>query len=173
MQFSAKYKFESRACPGITVTLRRIGPKLRAQIELSTCDARARARAASHRMEQLEAQIQSALDAVPGFREAASRATGGVLPAEAIEAVPPEIWALAAQRGDASDLMVAIDKAEIQPAVLRAAIYSIEGFTDESGSSVEYSADDLCDSGPAELFDELTSEIAQNARLPREKTENL
>jgi hypothetical protein len=169
MTFSPVYTLESKTCPGVTVTLRRMGPKRRAELELKTATARAQCRQALAESEKLDAQVQSALDAVPGFRDAVAalpEAERSALTPAIIGMIPDEVWTISALNSDAKARASAVERAEIQPAMVISAVQSIAGID-------SYTAEMLCDAGPDELFAEVVVAINENAYLGREKAANL
>ena len=111
---------------------------------------------------------------VPNFRDLCA-----ALPEEKKESLTPEIvamipdalWELSRPSDPTCRNARAVDRAEIQPAMLMAAVQAIDGLETEDGG--KYTAAMLCDAGPDELFNEVAVAINRNAYLSKEKTENL
>lgn len=173
MDFSPTYTLDSQACPGVRVTLGRLGPKKRAATELKLSAVRAKHRALVQSAEKTNARLQSMLDAVPGYRDAIlalPHDADGVLISELtsdiLAMVPAEAWPLADQRTACETEADLLTKAEINPAFVCAAVQSI------SGMGV-YTAEMVCDHGPDGLFEEIVAAINRNEYLPKEQAVNL
>jgi hypothetical protein len=172
MKFSPTYVLESKACPGVTVTLRRMGPKLRAETELAISAARVKCREAAQIAEKLSVRLQQLLDETPGFREkvaALPEEKRGALPAEVLAMVPEEAWDVSTRKAEAEAQATAVERAEINPAFVLAAVKAIDGME----SDEPFTAATLCEFGPEELFDEVVAAITDNSYLLRGKAENL
>jgi hypothetical protein len=173
MIFSSTYTLESKSCPGVTVTLRRMGRKPRGAVELQVAAARAKSRELAVSGVRLDAELQAALDAVPGYREKLKglpRDTDGNLkdpmPAELLAMIPAEAWKLADEKARAEAQSKYLDEAEIYPAFIVAAVQSISGLEGATAAT-------LCESGPDTLFDEVVTAINRNAYQTVEQAENL
>lgn len=176
MEFSKTYIVNSMACPGVSVTLRRLGPKPRAATELSVSGARARYRGLIQTADNLNASLQAGLDAVPGYRDAVAALpkdeSGNVeIPPALLAMVPQDVWDIADQRSSANNEAAALVRSEIHPAFVLAAVQTITGITGVGDGS--YTAEQLCEYGPDELFDEVISAINENVYLSKERAENL
>lgn len=172
MNFSTTYTLESKSCAGVTVTLRRLGPKRRAEIELSIAAARARHSECQLVAMRENAALQKCLDAVPEYRDKlkATIESGGK-PTDLMAMVPAEAWNITGRKQKAEDEAAALERAQISPAYITSCVKSIDGITLEDGSP--YTVAHLCEEGPDELFDEVTVAINANGYLAKEKAENL
>lgn len=176
MTFAPKYTFESVACPGVVVTLGRMGPKRRAATELQVAGARSKYRLAIQEAEKAYGGLQAALDAIPGYRDSIKalphNGAGKLavdIPQEILDMITPEAMALSLARQDAQEKANAIARSEIHPAFLVAAIQSIDGVD----SAVPYTAEMVCEFGPDELFDELVEVVNDATYITKEKSSNL
>jgi len=162
MDFKSQYTFESTAFPGVVVTLKRLGPKRRAEVELSVSAARARQRELSIRHEATRDRLIAAVDASP------KDADGKPIEAQLL----PEALTLSMQLQALHDEAEALARAQIHPAFLKAAVKSFggEGLTYQSAPAT---ADLLCDFGPDELFDELVAAVNGNGYISVEAARNL
>lgn len=177
MNFSPTYVLESKTCPGVLVTLRRMGPRLRAATELSVSAARSNQRRAIQDAERAGNKLQDALTAIAGFREAIAALPHdengsliGVVTPEIVAMFTPEAWELSAAKAACESERDTIGRATIDPAFVKAAVKSISGLESDG---IPYTADMLCDAGPAELFDEIVKAINSNAYATLETAENL
>jgi hypothetical protein len=177
MNFNPTYTLESKTCPGVTVTLRRMGPKPRAATELQVSAARAKSRTAMQAEEKASAALRAALAGIPGLQDAIKTLphddngalTGNITP-EITAMFTPEVWSLSSERENRESEVSTISRAEIHPAFVLAAVKSIEGITSDDQP---YTAALLCDIGPDDLFDEVVRAINDNTYATRVMAENL
>lgn len=155
--FAKSYMVESKALPGVVATLRRIGPRERAEIELSVSAARIRQREIATRREQLSQQITALLD---GVRDADGKVAEAAIP-EASIGLALEYHAL----GDEGALLA---RSIIEPAFVVAAVKSISEITYEDQPAT---GELLCIHGPDALFDEIAEAIGKHSYLTAEDAE--
>lgn len=177
MNFDPIYTLDSKSCPGVIVTLARLGPKRRGATELKVADARAKYRDLASDFNKLDAELQADLDDVPGYRDAIAALPhddAGVLvdglPAEILALIPPEIWAKADQRSLIQAQIAAVAQSAIHPAFIAAAVQSISGLT---AGKKPYTGEMVCEYGPDSLFDEIITAINENEYLAKEQAANL
>jgi hypothetical protein len=163
MDFKSTYTLESVAFPGVVVTLRRMGPKRRAEVELSVSVARAKQREMSIRHEDVRQKLVAAIDLSPKDAE------GKPIEAE----LRGETLVLAMELQAVSDEASALVRAQIHPAFIAAAVKSFGGAEALTYDGKPASAALLIDCGPDELFDECISAINGNGFLPAEDARNL
>jgi hypothetical protein len=84
---------------------------------------------------------------------------------EIIGMIPDALWAISAERSALLEKVRDIDRSEIQPAMIIAAVVSIAGIESEDGG--KYTAQMLCDAGPDTVFDSVAAAIAENGYLER------
>jgi hypothetical protein len=154
MDFKSSYTLESVSLPGVIVTLKRMGPRRRAEVELSVSPARAKQRELSMRHEATRLKLIAAIDLSPKDAE------GKPIEAE----LRPDCLALAMELQDVAEQATALVRAQIHPAFIKAAVKSF------SGEPVTYdgkaaTAELLCECGPDELFDECVTAINGNGWL--------
>ena len=158
MDFKSTYTLESTAFPGVIVTLRRMGPKRRAEVELSVSAARARQRELAIRREILEDKLKAAL--IPCPKDAAGAPIETEMSTEAV--------AIGCERLAVIDEAQALVRSQIHPAFVRAALKSFGGTEALTYEGKPATADLLCDVGPDELFDEVVRAVHSNGYLPAE-----
>jgi hypothetical protein len=163
MDFASTYKLESIALPGVVVTLRRMGPKRRAEVELSVSAARAKQRELSIRHESTRVKLIAAIDASPKDGE------GKPVEAE----LRPECLKLAGELQDYADQAAALVKAEIHPAFVKAAFKSVGGPEVLTYDGKAATAELLNDCGPEDLWLEVVAAINANGYLSAKEAENL
>lgn len=162
MDFKSSYILESQSFPGVHITLRRIGPRRRAEIELSLAQARAKVRELMMRHESVRQKLLAAIEKSP--KDAEGKPIEAEISAEAV-GMSLELQALAAE----ADF---VKRAEIDPVWVRAAVKSFAGepLTYEGQPAT---AELLIEHGPDELFAEVTKAIESNAYLGAEREQNL
>lgn len=163
MDFKSTYTLESTAFPGVIVTLRRMGPKRRAEVELSVSAARARQRELAIRREILEDKLKAAL--IPCPKDAAGAPIETEMSTEAV--------AIGCERLAVIDEAQALVRSQIHPAFVRAALKSFGGTEALTYEGKPATADLLNDYGPDDLFDEVVKAINGNGYLPAEAARNL
>jgi hypothetical protein len=161
MDFSKTYKLESKAYPGVVVTLGRLGPKLRAAIELKLAEPRAREREVAMRRDFAEESLKALL------ARSAKDPDGKVIESELsvdVLKVADELLGLKAELEN-------IQRALIHPAYVQAAV---KGFNAELTYEGQVAtADLLCEYGPDDLFSEVVRAVHRNGYLSQEQVENL
>jgi hypothetical protein len=163
MDFKSTYTLESTAFPGVTVTLKRMGPKRRAEVELSVSAARAKQRELAMKHEAIRQKLVAAIDLSPKDEE------GKPIEAE----LRGETLTFALELQGVTDELAALVRAQIHPAFIRAAVKSFGGPEPLTYEGKPATAELLCEAGPDELFDELIKSINGNGYLPAEEARNL
>jgi hypothetical protein len=163
MDFKSTYTLASTAFPGVIVTLKRMGPKRRAEVELSVSAARAKQRELSIRHEDVRQKLVAAIALSPRDDE------GRPIEAE----LRGETLMLAMELQAISDEAAALVRAQIHPAFIAAAVKSFGGSEALTYDGKPASAALLVENGPDELFDELVASINGNGYLPAEAARNL
>lgn len=163
MDFAKTYTLESTSLPGVVVTLARMGPKKRAEVELSVSTARSKQRELSMRHESIRQKLLVAIDACPKDDEG-----------KPIEAdIDPTCIHLMMELQSAADDAAALVKAQIHPAFIKAAVKSFGGTELLTYDGKPASADLLIECGPDSLFDELVAKIQSNGYISAESAGNL
>jgi hypothetical protein len=162
VDFRSTYTLDSVSLPGVVVTLKRMGPKRRAEVELSVAGARARQRELSIRHESTRQKLIAAIDASP------KDADGKPVEAE----LRPDCLALALELQEVLDQANTLVREEIQPAFIKAALLSFGGepLTYDGQAAT---AQLVCDLGPADFFDELIAAVTANGYFSAKEAENL
>jgi hypothetical protein len=162
MDFKSTYTLASAAFPGVEVTLRRLGPKRRAEIELAIAGPRARFRELAVRHDAIRAKLIAALDACP------KDAAGAPVEAE----LSDDANALGVARLAVWSELTAVKRALIDPAFVAAAV---KGFAGEplTYNGAPATADLVLEYGPSSLLDEIISSIEDHASLTPEAEQNL
>jgi hypothetical protein len=163
MDFKSTYTLESTAFPGVTVTLKRMGPKRRAEVELSVSAARSKQRELSMRHEAARQKLVAAIELSP------KDADGKPIETE----LRGETLTFAMELQAVSDEAAALVRAQIHPAFIKAAVKSFGGAEALTYEGKPATTDLLCEVGPDELFDELVASINGNGYLPAEAARNL
>jgi len=163
MDFKSTYTLKSVSLPGVVVTLKRMGPKRRAEVELSVSAARAKQRELSMRHEAARQKLIAAIDASPKDEE------GKPLEAE----LSVECLALGVDLQGIADEASALVRAQIHPAFILETVKSFGGTEALTYDGKAASAALVCELGPDDLFDELVAAINANAYLPAKEAENL
>lgn len=163
MDFASTYKLESVSLPGVVITLKRMGPKRRAETELSVSAARSKQRELSMRHEAARVKLLAAIAASP------TDAEGKPIEAE----LRPECLVHAMELQSVSDEAAALVRAQISPAFVRAAVKSFGGPEALTYEGKPATAELLCDNGPDELFDEVVAAINTNGYVSAESARNL
>ncbi|HEX4138365.1 MAG TPA: hypothetical protein VHY84_27390 [Bryobacteraceae bacterium] len=163
MNFAKTYSFESVSYPGVVITLMRIGPKRRAEIELSVSKARARQRELSTWHESTRQTLVAVIDASPKDAE------GKPIEAQLL----PESLALAMELQAIVDEAEALVCAQIHPAFVRAALKAFGGPEALTYEGKPATAELLCEYGPDELFNEVVAAITGNGYINAEAARNL
>jgi hypothetical protein len=163
MDFKSTYTLESTAFPGVIVTLKRMGPKRRAEVELSVSAARAKQRELSMRHEDVRQKLVAAIALSPRDEE------GRPIEAE----LRGETLVLAMELQAISDEASALVRAQIHPAFIMAAVKSFGGAEALTYDGKAASAALLVENGPDELFDELVESINGNGYLSAAAARNL
>jgi hypothetical protein len=160
MTFSSTYTHQSIACPGVTIKLRRIGPKKRAELEIALAPVRIRHRELSARYEDARAKLNMALDAMP-------RDEAGV---PSVTPLMDDVLILGAEFNQINAQVQSVNRAEIFPAFIAAALIGFDGISDD-GKPI--TAEMLCEFGPDELFEETATIINGGVYVAPEQAENL
>lgn len=163
MDFKSTYILESATYPGVHITLKRIGPRRRAEIELSLAQARARVRELSMRHESVRQKLLAAIDKRP--KDAEGKPVEAEIGADQI-GMALELEALAAEAAE-------VKQAEIDPVWIRAAVKSFGGPEALTYEGQAATCELLIEHGPDELFGEVVSAIERNAYLGAERTDSL
>lgn len=163
MDFKSTYTLESTAFPGVVVTLKRMGPKRRAEVELSVSAARARQRELSIRHEDVRQKLIAAIQRSP--KDADGKPIEAELTGDALD-LGMELQAV-------GDEALALVRSQIHPAFVKAAWKSIGGTEPLTYDGRPATADLLCDAGPDELFDEVVRSINNNGAMPAETIRDL
>lgn len=152
MNFASTTQYKPECAPGVTVTLRRIGPRKRAEIEMKLSDARARQRA-------ITSDYFAAKEVLDKLILAAEKNEDGTP-----KLVTPDMSEMALKIAGSAESLGLLLNAEVRPAYLEAGIVSIDG--------AELTAADLCDSGPDDLFLDLAEVLMNGAALTGELSKN-
>lgn len=172
MNFSSTQTVSSKTWPGVTFTLRRIGPRKRAELEIACATARSKRRELFLQYSGAREHLQSLLKKDPELNalitkaEAEGRAITELdlpLTAEHVSA-GVELHRLEEElRNNARTL--------IDPVFVKAALVSIDGISYNGDNAL--TADVLCEYGPDDLFEEIVSAINEGAYLNQELNANL
>lgn len=163
MDFKSTYTVNSVSLPGVIVTLKRLGPRRRAEVELSISATRTKQRELSLRHEAVRKRLIASIDLDPKdaegkpIEETLSSATLGI---------SMELQELAEQ-------IAALSRSEVHPEFLKAAVKAFGGTDPLTYEGKPATAELVCDVGPAELFDELVEAIDANAYMKPKEAENL
>lgn len=160
MNFSSTYTIESKAFPGVTVRLRRLGPVERADIELNLCRERAEHRAIALRHEEARQKLDGLLKA--SKKDDDGKPIEDDLGLDTVAAAM-EAQALAIK-------VAAFERSKIDIAYIRAAVLEFGEITYDGTPAT---ADLLCEMGPDELFSEVVGAIYGNGYLSGEDARNL
>ena len=158
MNFASTIEFNPKCDTWVTVKLRRIGPRKRAEIEMSISDARARQRS-------LTSDYFAAKEALDKLLVAAEKNEDGT-PKD----VTPAMGECALKVAGAANAIGLLLNAEIRPAYLEAGVMAILGSAAEGAP--ELTVSDLCDSGPDELFLELSDMLIDGSALSGDLSKN-
>jgi hypothetical protein len=161
MDFAKTYTLESKTYPGVQVKLGRLGPKLRATLELSLTEPRARERELTMHRDLVSEKLNAVLAKSP--KDESGKIVEKDLPAEALQ-VADELIAVRAELEN-------VQRALIYPAFVKAAVKSFNGEITYEGQPA--TAELLCEHGPDDLFLEVVRAINSNGYLTVEQVENL
>lgn len=163
MDFASTYTLESEAFPGVVVTLKRMGPKRRAEVELSISAARAKQRDLSVRHQSTREKLIAAVAASPKDED------GKPIEAKLL----PEAIALAIMLQDLAHEASALERSQIHPAFVKAAFKAFGGSESLTYEGKPATAEMVCECGPDELFDELVAAVNGNGYIAQESAANL
>jgi hypothetical protein len=157
MDFKSVYSLASTAFPGVTVLLRRLGPKRRAEIELAIAGPRARFRELAVRHDAIRAKLIAALDASP------KDASGAPVEAE----LSDDATRLGVERLAVWSELTAVKRALIDPAFVAAAV---KGFAGEelTYNGAPATAELVLEYGPEEFVQEISDAIERAVYLSPE-----
>jgi hypothetical protein len=161
MDFSKTYELKSTSYPGVIVKLTRLGPKMRANLELSLTEPRARERELAMRRDFVAEQLNAILAKSP--RDGEGKVIEADLPSEALK-VADELIAVRSELEN-------VQRALIYPAFVKAAV---KGFNSEiTYEGQPATAELLTEHGPDDLFLEVVKAINGNGYLTTEQVESL
>ena len=160
MDFSKTYTLESKTYPGVEVKLSRLGPKLRANLELSLTEPRARECDLDMKRDFLGEQLNAILEKSP--RSADGKVIEADLPKEALK-IADELIAVRTELEN-------VQRALIYPVFVKAAV---KGFNSElTYEGQPATAELLSEHGPDDLFLEVVKAINGNGYLTEEQVGN-
>jgi hypothetical protein len=156
MNYLSTESFESKAFPGITVKLKKMSQRRRAEFNLSMAPLLAKARVLAIANEPIEQEYAEHLKACEIAK--ANGATEPVFPDDKLD-----------QLGKAWTEQRRFEQDEMAPPLLRWGVASIDGLSiDEKPATVE----SLIDAGPPELCEEITGEVSRVMRLSAAEIKN-
>jgi hypothetical protein len=157
MNYTSTESFESKVFPGVTVTLKKMSSRRRAEFNLSMAPLLAKARNLAIANEPIEQEYAEHVKA-----SEIAKANGSTdLP------VFPD--AKLDQLGKAWTEQRRFEQDEMSPQILRWGVASIDGLTiDGKPATVE----SLIDAGPPELSEEITAEVTRVMRLSAAEIKN-
>lgn len=163
MNFKSEETYESTSIPGVSYTLRLIGPPKRAELQLA--ERKTKDRISEIREEWMKLKKES--DTL--IRELGLKEDGEPIIVKEPEKATPEIKKLVEQTTALATEFNLLQMVHIKPMWVRAGLKNIKGLT---VNDAPITADTLCEFGPDILFDEIFNKIDETAILDPEKLKN-
>jgi hypothetical protein len=182
MKFASTTVHESKSCPGVTFTLRRVGYGLRAQLEFETAESRSQQRALDRTWRDARDQREDD----PQYQAASAELLR--LAADLPAAIPGVDIPLTAEQRvqvgkinqlpdsrrmvDSTDAFTLIQQRSIDPVWLRSVVVEIRGVETDSPEASAYPVESLIEYGPRELQEDIIEEINQAAYFSTDLSKN-